>query len=596
MARMHNVEVKISSTKKNVIFLVSSDKNILGDIFAETSTIYDLATKRFKQSSRGADFRPNSENLYKKLINNGSIVDCYEACNLNSGKFFKAKSDSKSLEKEPFFYFITDFHIIDKTSAAHFIKQFLELSKKRKLEEPNDDITLFIVSPNKSAIPVGFENSIELIDVEDFDDEDIRKLVEREAINEKEKRLTEQEKLWLSNSYIDYKGLSKQQILEVIVDLQSSAGTIIGRSGIDKDNDITVLNETRRELTKLKRQEIAKVDDTVTIRQSSSAVSGLDAYVKWLESIKDDFRKPEEAQRYGIASPRGVLFVGVPGSGKTQAAKFTAHTLGITLVQFKLANIKGGLVGETEGKFRQAQKKIEALAPCVVLIDEIEKQFNINKNTHETTLSIFAEFLEWMQENEKQIFFFATCNSLDGIPPELTRDGRFDKRYSVFMPNYESLRGIIEFHLKKVNGYGDEKPKVNIVNSVTEDKIKDISKLFLEAIEKRCEPDGQNWFYTGANIENLIKETQRALKRQVKAGIVTPPCSAEYYKKLMLKTADECKPYGITNMGDIVNFYTAAKESAFSDASVVKANLNLDYDRIMGERINSAMNERIASQ
>jgi SpoVK/Ycf46/Vps4 family AAA+-type ATPase len=94
----------------------------------------------------------------------------------------------------------------------------------------------------------------------------------------------------------------------------------------------------------------------------------------------------------------------------------------------------------------------ERMAPCVLMIDEIEKGFaNVGSSEADAGLSrrIFGRLLGWLQDRKEPIFIVATCNDLSKLPPELTRKGRFDEIFFIDLPHREERKEIFSLHLKK---------------------------------------------------------------------------------------------------------------------------------------------------
>lgn len=192
---------------------------------------------------------------------------------------------------------------------------------------------------------------------------------------------------------------------------------------------------------------------------SMSAIGGLDLLKNWLTLRKDAFGR--KAQEYGLPTPKGLLIVGVPGTGKSLAAKATASLLGRPLLKLDAGRLYGGLVGQSEGNLRSVIHTCEAIAPCVLWIDEIEKAFAGSKSSGMTdggtSSRVFGSFLSWMQEKKSPVFVVATANDVAQLPPEFLRKGRFDELFFVDLPNQEEREAIwgiqIAKYGRKAKGY-----------------------------------------------------------------------------------------------------------------------------------------------
>lgn len=190
----------------------------------------------------------------------------------------------------------------------------------------------------------------------------------------------------------------------------------------------------------------------------------------------------EKAKEYGLPNPKGVLLVGIPGCGKSLAAKSLAQEWNVPLIKCDLGKLFGSYVGDTESNTRKALKTAEAMSPCVLWIDEIEKGLagagSSGSNDSGVSSRMFASILTWMQEKEKPVYVIATANSITSLPQELLRKGRFDEIFFVDLPNQEERKEIIEIQIKK--------------------KQREPENFDINEISKRC--DG----FTGAEIEEMI--------------------------------------------------------------------------------------------
>ena len=210
-----------------------------------------------------------------------------------------------------------------------------------------------------------------------------------------------------------------------------------------------------------------------------NTVGGLDNLKTWLKQRSKAFES--KAQRFGLKEPKGILLLGVPGCGKSLTAKCIASEWKQPLLRLDVGKIFQAEVGASENNIRQAIATAEAVAPCVLWIDEIEKGLNTGGGEKDggTNSRVFSTILTWMQEKTKPVFVVATANDISHLPPEFLRKGRFDEIFFVDLPNYEERKHIFKIHLKK---YGQE----GISNF---DELADKSRYF-----------------NGAEIEETVKE------------------------------------------------------------------------------------------
>ncbi|MBT8215518.1 MAG: AAA family ATPase [Acidimicrobiia bacterium] len=173
-------------------------------------------------------------------------------------------------------------------------------------------------------------------------------------------------------------------------------------------------------------------------------VGGLDGLKEWL-------RVRRAAEQHGaMEAARGILLTGIPGCGKSFVAKTLARTWELPLVLLDPSRLYRPYIGETEQRLDAALTSINALAPAVLWIDEIEKGFAAG-GTSDSGVSqrLLGTFLRWMQEREPGVFLIATANDVSQLPPELLRKGRFDEIFFVDLPNAGARREIFRLHLSK---------------------------------------------------------------------------------------------------------------------------------------------------
>lgn len=215
---------------------------------------------------------------------------------------------------------------------------------------------------------------------------------------------------------------------------------------------------------------------------SIDSVGGLDNLKSWLRKRKRAFIS-QGNESLNLPTPKGILVFGVPGGGKSLTAKAVQSMWEIPLLRFDMGKIFARYVGESENNLREVLRIIEAISPCVLWIDEMEKGFAGASGGHETTTRILGSFLTWMQEKTAKVFVIATANDITQIPTEFTRKGRFDDLFFVEPPNKEEREIIFQIQLQK--------------QGVFEDLQDSVEPLVLQSQD-----------YTGAEIENAIIEAK----------------------------------------------------------------------------------------
>ena len=171
-------------------------------------------------------------------------------------------------------------------------------------------------------------------------------------------------------------------------------------------------------------------------REEFSDVGGMDILKDWLVKRRNAFSS--RARDFGLPLPKGILLIGVPGTGKSLTAKAVGALWQMPLLRLDVGKIFGGLVGSSEENIRTVIKTAEAIAPAVLWIDELEKGFSGTASSGQTdggtTSRVFGTFITWLQEKTAPVFVIATANNVQALPPELLRKGRFDEIFFCDLP------------------------------------------------------------------------------------------------------------------------------------------------------------------
>jgi len=233
-----------------------------------------------------------------------------------------------------------------------------------------------------------------------------------------------------------------------------------------------------------KRQIIQRSEilEYIGITPSIDEVGGLDLAKKYFETYKDQFTP--EAEEYGVDPLKGVLLTGLPGAGKSLLVKAVASVWHLPLLRLDVGKVMGSLVGSSEERMRQVINSVEAIAPALLWIDEIEKSLSGTKSSNQsdggTMARVFGTLLTAMEERMKDVVVLATANDIQALPPELIR--RFNEIFFVDLPRPEEREEIFRIHLKK--------------------RKRDINALDLD-VEELVH---LTHLYTGAEIEKAVKE------------------------------------------------------------------------------------------
>lgn len=180
-----------------------------------------------------------------------------------------------------------------------------------------------------------------------------------------------------------------------------------------------------------------------------SDIAGVTRLKRWLESRRPAFAGAPEAT--GLDIPRGIMLLGVQGCGKSLAAKAVAGAWNVPLLHLDFGSLYNKYIGETERNLREALKTADAMAPCILWIDEIEKSLSTEGSESDGGASqrLLGTLLTWMAERKSRVFIVATANNIQALPPELVRKGRLDEIFFVDLPDAVTRADILRIHLTR---------------------------------------------------------------------------------------------------------------------------------------------------
>ncbi len=254
---------------------------------------------------------------------------------------------------------------------------------------------------------------------------------------------------WSSNNQNKRVKTDNQTLQQLVKNLQGvtysevrrlARGAIVDDGAITAD-DIPTVNKAKFDLMDMGgvlsfEYDTAKFND----------VGGLDNLKKWLSDRKQAFHGEG---RGALDTPKGIMLLGVQGSGKSLAAKAVSGVWGIPLLRLDFGTLYNKFFGETERNLREALKLAELMSPCVLWIDEVEKGLGQDSNDQGISKRILGTLLTWMAENTHPVFMVATANNMAALPPELVRKGRIDEVFFVDLPDQPTRRQIFKIHLEK---------------------------------------------------------------------------------------------------------------------------------------------------
>ena len=232
-------------------------------------------------------------------------------------------------------------------------------------------------------------------------------------------------------------GLSLERIRRVLSKIIASYKTI-DESSID-----ILLSEKKQIISQTQILEYSSANENI------KNIGGVANLKDWLTKRKTSFSI--QASNYGLPTPRGLLLIGIQGTGKSLTAKAIATEWQLPLLKLDVGKLFGGIVGESESRLRQMIEVSETLSPCILWIDEIDKAFNSGESQGDsgTSSRVLGTFLSWLSEKTKPVFVVATANNVDLLPLELIRKGRFDEIFFLDLPKKQERAQIFEIHIKE---------------------------------------------------------------------------------------------------------------------------------------------------
>lgn len=352
--------------------------------------------------------------------------------------------------------------------------------------------TIFIVS-SKTVIPFELENYITVLDIPLPTNVEIMNIIEE---FEKDLNIVVEEDV-KNDIALSFKGLNEFQIKQILNLAYQDGGYI------DAKDKLLILKEKEQFIKKTGMLEIVSFNETI------DDIGGLENLKEWLKKKAKVFSNLDKAIKFGVDIPKGIMIIGMPGCGKSLTAKATASLFEIPLVRLDVGRLLGKYVGESEDNMRKALKLSEAISPCVLWIDEIEKAFagvGGDGGGSDVTTRLFGQFLTWMQEKENTVFIVATANDISKMPPEFLRKGRFDELFFVDLPNGEERRKILEIHLKKRGKWTKDIDTIALIKETEGFNGADLEAVIKDAIENAF-INGQQTVTT-TDLQKSIKDTK----------------------------------------------------------------------------------------
>ena len=346
------------------------------------------------------------------------------------------------------------------------------------------EATIIIVS-SILIIPKDLEKYITILEMDYLNTDEIKQII-RDFIQENLSIKEADDKL-IDEFALAFKGLTEFEITNLLALSYADDGALTRK-------DLRLIFDQKQQMIKK-----AGILEMIPLKETIDDIGGLENLKEWFERKAKVYKNINKAKKYGVDMPKGVLIAGVPGCGKSLNAKAAANLFEVPLLRLDMGRLMGKYVGESESNLRKAIALAEAISPCVLWIDELEKAFAGIGGTGggaEVTTRLFGNFLTWMQEKESLTFVVATANDITKLPPELLRKGRFDEIFYVGLPDRSEREKIFRIHIAK--------------RRIMDLKNIDISK-FVDKTEG----------FSGADIEGVVKDAIESAFSDDKVSIQT---------------------------------------------------------------------------
>lgn len=345
------------------------------------------------------------------------------------------------------------------------------------------EATVFIVSP-KVKIPCEIDKYTTVLELGYLNEEEIESIID-EFIEVYE--ISNISGVLKNEMKSAFKGLSEYEIKNIL-------SLSYAKDGGFTKSDLKLVHDQKKQIIKK-----SNILEMIELKESLEDIGGLESLKKWVKKKSVVFNNLEKAKEFGVDIPKGVLISGMPGCGKSLNAKAISKLFDVPLLRLDMGRLLGKYVGESEENMRKAISLAEAVSPCVLWIDELEKAFagiGDGGGSAEVTTRLFGNFLTWMQEKKSPTFVVATANDILKLPPELMRKGRFDETFYVGLPNDNERKKVFEIHINK-------RRKSDLANI-------DISKL----VDKTKG-------FSGADIEGVVKDAVESVFANNKDKLTT---------------------------------------------------------------------------
>lgn len=367
---------------------------------------------------------------------------------------------------------------------------------------PETLMSLVLITSESYTIPEELAHDILVVDFDLPTKTDLRHAWESTVVNQYESKNLPIPETYIPGDSVDalVNAASGMTILEAET-AYSRAFTLNDRlfPDIPVENLLAQVHRSKEDIVK-KSQTLEMVNPIPV-----DSIGGLELLKDWFITRSVCFS--EEARKAKVDAPKGVALIGPPGTGKSVCSKAVASILNLPLVRVDLGRLFGSLVGQTEARTRTMLKELEAMAPCIVWVDEVDKAGLSSGANGDSGVSsrLLGSLLTHMSENESGLFWIFTANRTENLPSEFLRKGRLDEVFSVLPPTWAERRQIFDIHLSKRG--------INIDDIADFDQVLTESRGFVSAeIEAACKEAKVLSFYRNVPVtSSLLRSTLKGI-------------------------------------------------------------------------------------
>lgn len=420
-------------------------------------------------------------------------------CNLLD--FLKSVKDKGF--KNNLFIILKDIH--NQLNNSEIISLIKYIAYKNLYDE-NYNASIFIIS-NKLYIPEELENFITVFDLPFPNISEIKTIMNKfiRSLDIDIPSDVVNQTAW------SFKGLDEFQIKQLLNLYYQDGGSLNfdDKSLIFKQKEILIKKTGLLEM--------------ITGNESFDDIGGLENLKVWLYKKNYVFKQLDNAMKFGMDAPKGIMITGMPKCGKTLIVKAAANLFEVPLLKLNVSRLIGKHIKDSEKNICKALKLAEIISPCILLVDEIEKVFwraDNQERENNIITYLFNQFLTWMQEKKNLVFVMATANDISRVPLELFEKGCFDEQFYVDLPSNEERKEIITIHLCKHNKWTSDLDIISLVGLTNNYSGADLELMIKKAVEN-CFIEGKDKLTTEdlKNAQKSIKPISDILQEKIKKNI-----------------------------------------------------------------------------